>query len=506
GGPVNGGPMLLFDANGDGRNDLLVTRGGNSLPAGASEFQPLLLLNNGGGLQPAPVTWLPSMPASVGAAVAADFDRDGRLDLFLGARILPGLYPLAPRSTLLRNHGDHFEDVTDTLAPGLREVGLVTSALWSDVDGDSWLDLLLTLEWGQVKYFHNEQGKGFVDWTEKSGFASAGTGWWNSIASADFNGDGQPDYVVGNTGLNTQYHADPAHPALLYYGEFKEGGTPLAIEAYYEGEKLFPWRTRKDLGAVIPSILKRYPKNDIYARATLGEILGDAKLAAAQKFSATELRSGVLLSQPDGIYRFSPLPRLAQIAPLQGLVAGDFDGDGHADIYAVQNSYAPNPIVGRFDGGLSQLLRGDGHGNFTAAPLAESGLVVPGDAKALAVLDLNADGWPDFVVSRNNSTTLAFRNQGIAGRHSLRISLRGPAGNPSAVGARITVELADGTSQTSEVYAGSGYFSQSTPDCFFGYPDAQPPRSIRVRWPSGIVTRHEVPPQASVVTLSAPAQ
>jgi hypothetical protein len=506
GGPVNGGPMLLFDANGDGRNDLLVTRGGNSLPPGSPEFQPLLLLNNGDGLQPAPATWLPPMPASVGAAVAADFDRDGRLDLFLGARILPGLYPLAPRSTLLRNRGDHFEDVTDTLAPGLREVGLVTSALWSDVDGDGWLDLLLTLEWGQVKCFHNDQGKGFVDWTEKSGFASAGNGWWNSIASADFNGDGQPDYVVGNTGLNTQYHADPTHPALLYYGEFKEGGTPLAIEAYYEGEKLFPWRTRKDLGAAIPSILKRYPKNDIYARATLGEILGDAKLAAAQKFTATELRSGVLLSQPDGVYRFSPLPRLAQIAPLQGLVAGDFDGDGRADIYAVQNSYAPNPVVGRFDGGLSQLLRGDGHGNFTAAPLAESGLVVPGDAKALAVLDLNADGWPDFVVSRNNSTTLAFRNQGIAGRHSLRISLRGPAGNPSAVGARITVELADGTSQTSEVYAGSGYFSQSTPDCFFGYPDAQPPRRISVRWPSGIITRHDVPPQASVVTLSAPAQ
>ena len=158
------------------------------------------------------------------------------------------------------------------------------------------------------------------------------------------------------------------------------------------------------------------------------------KLAAAERFAATELRSGVFLSQPDGTYRFEPLPRIAQIAPVQGIVAGDFDGDGRADIYAVQNSYAPIPSVGRFDGGLSQLLRGDGHGHFTPVPPAESGLVVPGDAKALAVLDLDRDGWPDFLVSRNDDVTLAFRNRGVPGRHSLGIRLRGPAGNPTAVG------------------------------------------------------------------------
>jgi hypothetical protein len=170
----------------------------------------------------------------------------------------------------------------------------------------------------------------------------------------------------------------------------------------------------------------------------------------------------------------------------------------------VQNSYAPIPAVGRFDGGLSQLLRGDGQGHFTPVPVAESGLLVPGDAKALAVLDLDQDGWPDFLVSRNNNTTLAFRNNGVAGRHSLRIQLRGPAGNPTAVGARITVELADGSNQTSEVYAGSGYYSQSTAACFFGYPDANPPKHIRVRWPSGSSTQHEIPPQTTHLTLAAP--
>jgi hypothetical protein len=212
----------------------------------------------------------------------------------------------------------------------------------------------------------------------------------------------------------------------------------------------------------------------------------------------------VFLSQPDGTYRFEPLPRLAQIAPIQGLVAGDFDGDGKADIYAVQNSYAPIPAVGRFDGGLSQLLRGDGRGHFAPVAPAESGLVVPGDAKALAVLDFDEDGWPDFLITRNNDTTLAYRNKGVPSRHSLRILLRGLAGNPTAVGARITVELADGSTQTSEVYAGSGYYSQSTAACFFGYPDSKPPRHIRVRWPSGITTRYDGPPQSTTLILSAP--
>jgi hypothetical protein len=502
---VDDGPVLLFDADGDGKPDLLVSRGGNSLPAGHSAYQPRLYFGDGqGGFRTAPGNCLPSFPVSVGAMAAADFDRDGRLDVFLGGRNLPGRYPQSPRSALLANHGGRFEDVTDTLAPGLREVGMVSGAVWSDVDGDGWPDLLLALEWGPVRYFHNRQGRGFDDWSEKAGFAAAGTGWWTSIATADFNGDGRPDYVVGNAGLNTPYHATPQHPALLFAGDFNGDGGQEIVEAYYEGDQLYPWRDRINLGASIPSILKRFPRNDNFAKATLGEILGEEKLAAARRFSATELRSGVFLSQPDGTYRFSPLPRIAQISSIQGVVAGDFDGDGHADIYAVQNSYSPIAYVGRLDGGLSQLLCGDGRGNFTPVSPAESNLIVPGDAKALAVLDLDHDGWPDFLVTRNNSTTLAFRNNGVAGRHSFRVLLRGPTGNPTAVGARITVELADGAAQSSEVYAGSGYCSQSSAACFFGYPDSNPPRKIRVRWPSGRTTEHDFPPLTTSLALSLP--
>ena len=505
-GAVDDGPLLFLDVNGDGKEDLLVSKGGNALPAGASEYQPKLFFGDGrGGFQAAPAGVLPSLTTSIGAMVAADFDHSGRLGVFLGGRVLTGQYPYAPTSSLWANRDGKFEDVTDTIAPGLREVGMVTSALWSDVDGDGWVDLLLTLEWGGVKYFHNNGGKSFEDQSEKAGFAAAGTGWWTSVSAADFNGDGRMDYVVGNLGLNTQYHADPEHPALLFSGDFKGDGATQLIEGYYEGDKLYPWRTLRDLGTAVPSVLKRYPRWDQYERATLGEIFGDDKLAKADRFAATEFRSGVFLSQADGTYHFEPLPRIAQISPLQGMVTGDFNGDGHADIYAVQNSYAPITPVGRFDGGLSQLLLGDGQGHFTPVTPKASGLVVSADAKALVALDLDQNGWPDFFASRNNNTALAFRNRTVAGHHPLQILLHGPAGNPTAVGARITVVFKDGATETSEVYAGSGYYSQSSSACFFGYTDANPPKQIRVRWPTGTTTEQSWNGNSSTLVIAAPS-
>jgi len=265
---------------------------------------------------------------------------------------------------------------------------------------------------------------------------------------------------------------------------------------------LYPRRTRQDLGAAIPSILKRFPRNDPYARATLSEVLGEKPLQAAERFEATELRSGVFLSQKDGTYVFAALPRIAQISPFQGFVTGDFDGDGHADIYAVQNSYAPNPVVGRFDGGLSQLLRGDGRGNFEAVPTSESRLIVPGDAKAVVTIDFDQDGWPDFLVTRNNSTTLAFKNNGVANRRSFRVVIAGAHGNPDAIGATVVGYYADDSRTTYEISAGAGYYSQSSSACFFGSPETNQLKRIEVRWPSGQTSSQDVDLSKPTVTFS----
>jgi len=459
-------------------------------------YQPKLHLNQATGFV---ALELPAVPLSAGAATAADFDRDGDLDVFLGARVEPGRYPLPARSVLLRNTGGRFED-NSSLLPSAGAIGLVTSALWSDVDQDGWPDLLLALEWGTVTYLHNDAGQGFTDYSARAGFAAAGTGWWTSLASADFNRDGKPDYVAGNVGLNTPYHASTAEPALLYYGRFGDGGPPQLVEAYYENGKVYPRRSRNELATKITGLLKRFPKNNDYAKATLPEILTEPRLARAQRFAATELQSGIFLSQPDGTYRFTALPRIAQIAPIQGIVAGDFDGDGLADLCVVQNSYAPAQSIGRFAGGLGQMLAGDGRGNFTPIAPEQSGLVVPGDAKALVVTDLNDDGWPDLVASRNDEPALSFRNQGRAGYRGFRVLLQGPAGNPTAIGAKLTLTLADGSTQTGEVQAGSGYYSQSSPGVFFSYPAAALPRELTVMWPEGKSSRHAFP-EAPPATL-----
>ncbi|MBE2214836.1 MAG: CRTAC1 family protein, partial [Opitutaceae bacterium] len=377
--------------------------------------------------------------------------------------------------------------------------------LWCDVDADDWPDLVLALEWGGVRVWRNDSGRGFTDRSEALGFAAAGTGWWSSLAVADFNGDGRCDIVAGNVGLNTPYRATPEHPALLFHGSFEPGRPPQLLEARHDGERLMPWRGRRQFGAAIRSVLKRFPTNDDFARATIGELVGEDRLAAAQRFAATELRSGVFLSAPGGAYRFVALPRLAQIAPLQGAVTGDFDGDGFIDIYALQNSYAPIPSVGRFAGGLSQLLRGDGRGGFVPVPPAESGLVVRGDARALVATDIDDDGRADFIASRNNVGTLAFRNQSAdRATHGLAISLRGRAGNPRAVGAFVEVEHASGARQGLVVTAGGGVWSHSSATAFFGWRDGDPVRLARVRWPWDEMTVHTIDsPESSRLVLSA---
>jgi hypothetical protein len=427
--------------------------------------------------------------------VAADYDRDGDLDVFLGARVQPGKYPLSPRSVLLRNDGGTFTEVP---LPQNGELGLVTSAVFSDLDGDGWPDLVLATEWGPVVYLHNDQGRGFTDRSSAQGFTAPG--FWSSIVTADFNHDGKPDYAVGNLGLNTPYLSGPA---ILFHGRFGDGGPPLIVEALQENNQLYPRRSRNELGSRITGLLRRFPRTNDYAKATLSEIVGAERLAKARRFEATELRSGVYLSQPDGSHRFVALPWAAQLAPVQGMVALDLTGDGHPDLALLQNSHAPTPSLGRFTGGLGLVLANDGHGGFRALDPQQSGLVVPGDAKALVVTDLNQDGWPDLVASRNDQPALAFRHRGLAGQRPLRVVLQGPPGNPTGIGAKLTLTLADGSTRTTELSAGSGYYSQSSPAAFFSYPASATPRSLSVAWPDGRATEHTLSAMANgTLTIS----
>jgi len=485
--------VLWLDVDGDGDFDLLVASGGVEEQSGGEDLRDRLYLNDGkGNFENAPTGDFPQAAISSGVMAASDFDLDGDLDLFVGGRTVPGQYPLSPDSRLLRNSGGVFVDVTDEIAPGLRKAGMVTAALWSDADDDNDQDLLLTVEWGPIRYFQNADGL-LSQQTLAAGLAER-TGWWNGIAGLDVDNDGDTDYVVTNAGLNSKYVASHDKPAMLYYGDFTETGERNLVEAQWEDETVFPVRGRSCSTGAMPFLADEFGTFDAFARADIEQLFSPTRLDAAQMFEATELRSGVLINSGNATFEFRPLPLLAQIAPGFGIASGDFDLDGNCDLYMVQNSFAPQAETGRMDGGLSVLLLGNGDGNFDPVWPNKSGLVVAGDAKALTTTDFDGDGRADFLITRNDDTLLAYRNEHAApagDTRSLSVRLVGSANNPTAIGAKIYVFRADGSRQSAEIYAGSGYLSQSAPIAFFASSKANPVVETIVRWPNGQRSTHK---------------
>jgi hypothetical protein len=400
---------VFFDANGDGKIDLFIAAGGVACDRGDPSLNDRLFLGDGhGGFSPAPSGMLPADGESTGACAAADFDGDGKVDLFVGGRVIPGKWPETPRSFLYRNLGDHFADVTDQLAPGLRNVGMVTAAVWADLDGDGRPDLVLSTEWGPVKVFHNT-GAGFEDYTARLGLSGV-TGWWSALAVADVNGDGRPDLLAGNVGLNTKYSATAAAPTVLFAGDLDGSGRIALVEAGYDPDGgLYPLRGRSMLAQSFPWLRQKFPTFAEFSRATVESIFPPERLRSATRLAATELASGIFTQQADGTFKFAPLPRPAQLAPINGFVVADLDGDGFADLYCVGNFFGPEPMTGRFDGGVSLLLRGDGHGHFTPVSPAESGLVAVGDARAVARLSpANPGESPRLAVAQSQGPLLLF--------------------------------------------------------------------------------------------------
>ncbi|HJQ80297.1 MAG TPA: FG-GAP-like repeat-containing protein, partial [Lacipirellulaceae bacterium] len=483
---------LWFDVDRDGLLDLYVVSGGVEGFEGASTFHDRLYLNRttrGDTLrfEKAAEDSLPNTGQSGSVACAADFDRDGDLDLFVGGRCIPGRYPQVPRSLLMRNDSvsgrPKLVDVTDELAPGLAAAGLVTSALWSDVDADGFCDLLVLAEWGPVRLFHNQRGK-LVEQTEAAGLSQR-TGWWNGIAGGDFNSDARLDYLVTNVGLNTKFGAaSRSNPILLFAGDIERSGGHQLIEAKLERARLLPVRARSAMRSAIPQLWQKFPTYRAYAAATLPEMFGAETLRNSQRLAATEFRTGLLVNRSTpGRLRFEwqPLPDIVQISPGFGIAIVDFSGDGTSDAAIAQNLFTREPETGLWRGGLGQLVRGTPTGSLEPVAAPESGIVIPGDAKAAASLDLNGDARPDLLVAQNDDAVVTLVNQSTGSWLSLRlIGLNGT----SAVGARVTIHSADGRATAHELYAGSGYLSQSAAEIYIGL-GATAPERAEIRWPSG---------------------
>ena len=490
---------LFFDADGDGDLDLYVVSGSVEAPPNHGSLTDRLYLNDGkGGFSTAPFGAVPLDPSSGSVVVAADYDRDGDLDLFVGGRVIPGSYPDAPRSRLLQNRGGSFTDVTFK-SPALLKPGLVTGALWSDADGDGWIDLLVSNEWGPVKFFRNENGR-LVDHTEAAGLA-AHLGWWTGISGGDFDNDGDIDYLATNFGLNTKYTATPSAPELLYYGDLEDTGRKRIIEAGFEHGVCYPHRGLSCSRNAMPFVGTKLETFDIFAKASLSEIYAPERLQGALRLEANTLQSGVFLNDGAAKFTFRPLPRLAQVAPSFGSVVIDANGDGNADLYLAQNFFGPQLETRPMNDGLGILLEGDGKGGFTPVWPARSGLVVPGDAKSVVSADIDQDGRPDLVIGVNDGPVLAFESRGEV--TPLAVRLAGPGGNPTGIGARVTMEYASGVTRVAEMSAGGGYLSQAPAVLYFSVPEGTAARSVSVRWPDGKTSTAAVKPGSRRVVVES---
>ncbi|MEM9017700.1 MAG: FG-GAP-like repeat-containing protein, partial [Verrucomicrobiota bacterium] len=509
---------LFFDADSDGDADLYVVSGSVEAPPGADIFRDRLYFNDGKGqFTPANEGALPDLMNSGGSVSAADFDRDGDLDLFVGSRSIPGEFPLSPESTLLRNDGGTFTEITDDIAPGLVSPGMVTSALWSDVDGDGWIDLLVTTEWGTIKLFRNREGR-FNDETMAAGLDGDGLpskGWWTGIDGRDIDNDGDMDYVVTNLGRNSTYYAKLESPELIFYGDFDNSGKSHIVEARFleeNGRKIcYPRRGFMASSNAMPYIADKMQTYHNFASQPLQGIYDIELLQESKQFVANNMDSSLLINDGSGRFTFLSLPHLAQISPSFGVVLRDINLDGLADCYIVQNHFNITLEQGRLDGGLSTLLMGTGNPNepFELVWHHETGLVVPGDAKSLAAVDINLDGWEDFVIGVNNEDPKIFLNR--LGEKSpndpIRIRLKGEAGNPDAIGAKVTVEANGLKPQTDEISSGSGYLSQSSSDLIFAIPKSNSsPVSVTVRWPDGKISKTEAAPQSRFLELGRTAE
>lgn len=405
---------VFFDADKDGDLDLYVVSGGNEYGDQSPEYADRLYLNDGKGNFTKSVDALPAMLSSKQAVAVGDFDNDGDLDLFVGGRGVPGSFPLASRSYVLRNDTKNgiprFTDVTDEVCPQLQKPGMVTVAQWVDINNDHYPELVIAGDWMPVMLFNNNKGK-LEDISAKSGLNNL-NGMWSSLAATDVDGDGDIDFVLGNCGYNDQFSkTNKDQPLQLYVNDFDDNGTLDPIVCYYIQGKSYPMASRDELLDQIVPLRKKYVKYRDYADATINDIFSKEKISSAKVFHCDELASGVLYNNGHNQFSFKPFPLEAQVSKVFGIAADDFDKDGKKDILCAGNFYPYRVQLGRSDASLGLLLKGSGSSNFSAVDPSVSGAYIDGDVRAMTELK-NKAGESLIVVAKNNDAVQVLKVNG----------------------------------------------------------------------------------------------
>jgi hypothetical protein len=448
----------LFDADQDGDLDLYISHGGYESRPNSAAYQDMFFVNDGKGNFTADSMALPQNYASKSCVRAADFDKDGDLDLFVAGRVEPWNYPKPVSSFIYRNDSKNgsikFTDVTASVAGALNHIGLVCDALFTDYDNDGWPDLLLAGEWMPLTFLKNDKGK-FINATAGTGIADQ-TGWWNSIAAGDFDKDGDLDYVVGNLGENSFFKASDQFPVSIYAKDFDKNDSYDAFLSIYLpasqdslDKREFPTELRDDVIKQMISLRSKFQNYKSYAHATMDRLFTKEQLEGAQVLRANNFKSSYCRNDGNGKFTLVPLGFMAQLSALNGIVSDDFDGDGKLDLLMNTNDYGTNLAVGRYDALNGLLLKGDGAGNFIPLSALQAGIFIPGNGKAMIKLRGN----------KGQYLVAAGQNRGTLKLYKLTKDVTNIDLMPNEVSAVISYR--DGSQQRREFFYGSSFLSQS---------------------------------------------
>lgn len=444
---------LFFDADRDGDLDLYVASGSFENPLNSPLLQDRLYRNDGNGNFTIDTTALPPMNLVESCVRAADFDLDGDLDLFVGGRVVPGKYPYPSSSCILRNDGGKFANVAQDVCPVLDRVGMVTDALWTDYNNDGKIDLIVAGEFMPITVFAND-GRTFSA-LQSSGLEDY-SGWWNSITGADFDQDGDIDFIAGNLGLNNYYKASQEHPLKVFAKDFDDNNSVDAILAcYFRSEdgkmRLYPVHSWDELNSQSPKFRRKFSYYKQYATTTMDDLLNNEDKEDMLILETNYTATSYIENLGDGTFKVKALPVVAQTAPVNGLVADDFNEDGYLDIMMIGNDYGNEVFAGRYDAFTGMILSGNGRGDFKPLSIEESGFFVNGDGKSLVKISEGKEVL--YLASQNKDSVKVFAKPSTA--HGLIF-------RPEDSDAWAEARWPDGRKQKIEFYYGSGYLSQST--------------------------------------------
>jgi len=401
---------LFFDADGDKDSDLYVVSGGNEFSENSPELQDRLYFNNGNGDFSKTSDHIPEMLTSGSCVKAGDFDNDGDPDLFVGGRLVPGSYPIAPKSYILQNNGKgYFRDVTELYCKSLVNPGMVTDAVWTDFNGDRKMDLIIVGEWMGIRAFQNT-GKQFDEISDQGGLKDS-EGWWNTIMEEDFDSDGDFDYVIGNLGLNSRIKVSVAEPATIYAKDFDNNGSIDAIMCYFIKGQSYPLYGKDDLQTQLPFIKKQYTTYESYADQKITDIFSAEQLKDALVLKASILASCYMENKGNNQFQLFPLPREAQYSPVYAVRSGDYNKDGKPDMILAGNFFGTRIKFGEYDANKGLLLTGNGKGDFEVLTDTQSGLHIRGEVRDLTDVRL-ASGKDIMIFALNNDSV---RLYGFAG-------------------------------------------------------------------------------------------